>query len=267
MTDPALREISGIVASRRNPGLYWVHNDSGDGARLAAIDREGVVRAVITLDGVEPQDWEDIAIGPGPQEWRPYLFVADIGDNLLERNEVAVQRLPEPGVAADDVVARSVRGAVTFRFRYPDAHHNAESLVVDPRSGDLYIVVKRSKGGRQPVFRARAPLDPTRVSTLERVATVVAAPTLVGAATAADLSRDGDRLVLRTYGGVRVVAKRSDAPTAALFERAPGTATCDGPIPPEVQGEAVAFEADGHGFVSISEGGGPVLRRYTPVRP
>ena len=264
VTDPGLKEISGIVASRRNPGIYWVHNDSGSGPRITALDGTGSVRGVVDLAGVSPIDWEDIAIGPGPVEWRPYLYLADIGDNLLDRPEVAVVRIPEPTVDDGSGGARTVRDAVTMRFRYPDAPHNAEALVVDPRSGDLYIIVKRSRGGRQPVFRARAPIDAGRTTTLERVATVTAAPSLFGAVTAADVSRDGHRLIVRTYGTVTVTAGRSDADLVALLEHGPGTVSCVGPMPPEVQGEAVAFEPGGRSFVSISEGGSPVLRRYDP---
>ncbi len=196
VTDPGLNEISGIVASRRNPGIYWVHNDSGSGPRITALDGTGSVRGVVDLAGISPIDWEDIAIGPGPVEWRPYLYLADIGDNLLDRSEVAVVRIPEPTVDDGSGGVRAVRDAVTMRFRYPDAPHNAEALVVDPRSGDLYIIVKRSRGGRQPVFRARAPIDAGRTTTLERVATVTAAPSLFGAVTAADIQTTADVEIL-----------------------------------------------------------------------
>ena len=57
------------------------------------------------------------------------------------------------------------------------------------------------------------------------------APGLPGSITGADLSRSGDRLILRTYGGVRVVARASDAPLTALLERSPGTRTCSAPTP------------------------------------
>src|SRR5437764_643295 len=39
-------ESSGIVASRRNPGLFWTHNDSGDGPFVYAFDRAGRARGV-----------------------------------------------------------------------------------------------------------------------------------------------------------------------------------------------------------------------------
>ncbi len=33
-------ELSGIVKSRTYPDVYWVHNDSGDEARIFAVDGE-----------------------------------------------------------------------------------------------------------------------------------------------------------------------------------------------------------------------------------
>ena len=38
LDDPSLDELSGMAASRRHPGLYYAHNDSGDGARIYVLD-------------------------------------------------------------------------------------------------------------------------------------------------------------------------------------------------------------------------------------
>ena len=61
-----MREISGIVASRQNPGVLWVHNDSGDRPRIYAIDTKGDLLGICNVGGATERDWEDIAIGPGP---------------------------------------------------------------------------------------------------------------------------------------------------------------------------------------------------------
>ncbi|MEK9751464.1 MAG: hypothetical protein VW236_07935 [Flavobacteriaceae bacterium] len=37
--DTRLKEISGLVVSRKNPGVFWVHNDSGDAPVLYALDQ------------------------------------------------------------------------------------------------------------------------------------------------------------------------------------------------------------------------------------
>ena len=39
--NPAINEASGIVASRKNPGVLWTHNDSGNDAKIYAISTSG----------------------------------------------------------------------------------------------------------------------------------------------------------------------------------------------------------------------------------
>src|SRR3954470_12775279 len=72
---PAIREASGIVASRRHPGIFWVHNDSGNPPALYAIRRDGALVRAYRV-GVPNVDWEDIAAdGEG------HLFLGDTGNN------------------------------------------------------------------------------------------------------------------------------------------------------------------------------------------
>ena len=85
-----IREASGIVASRRNPGVLWVHNDSGDMARVFAITASGEFLGVCNIAGATARDWEDIAIGPGPDPDQHYLYLGDIGDNQAKYPDVTV---------------------------------------------------------------------------------------------------------------------------------------------------------------------------------
>ena len=59
-----LAESSGIVVSRAQRGVYWTHNDSGDGANLYAIDIAGKLLATFKVAGAEARDWEDMSSGP-----------------------------------------------------------------------------------------------------------------------------------------------------------------------------------------------------------
>ena len=63
--DLRLTEASGMVASRKNKGLLWVHNDSGNQPRIFLIDTLGKVQRAFYLKNAMNFDWEDIAIGPG----------------------------------------------------------------------------------------------------------------------------------------------------------------------------------------------------------
>jgi len=83
-----IHEASGIAASRKNPGVLWVHNDSGDSARLYAVNLEGKLVAVCRIKGARARDWEDIAVGPGPGPRQDYLYIGDIGDNGAKHKSI-----------------------------------------------------------------------------------------------------------------------------------------------------------------------------------
>src|SRR5262249_9269918 len=70
LENQSIRESSGIAASRRNAGVFWTHNDSGDGPFIYAFDRQGKHRGVWRVAGAGAVDWEDMAIGPGPAQDR-----------------------------------------------------------------------------------------------------------------------------------------------------------------------------------------------------
>jgi hypothetical protein len=60
--DEALDELSGIAASRTNPGSWWLHNDSGDRARVFLLDHQARRVATYAVTGADAVDWEDIAV-------------------------------------------------------------------------------------------------------------------------------------------------------------------------------------------------------------
>ena len=160
-----LKEISGIDVGVVNPSRYWVHNDSGDSARIFALSPSGATRAVYTLSGAKAVDWEDIAVGGGPAAGVSYVYVADIGDNALSRAEIVVYRVREPKVGTR-YGTFALSGVAALRLRYPDGAHNAEALVVDPRTGALVIIEKTSAGGDARVYSAPAGLRAGSLTTL-----------------------------------------------------------------------------------------------------
>lgn len=259
LSDPALREVSGLVASR-DDDVLWVHNDSGDGPRVYAIDHSGALLASFEVQGAEASDWEDIALGPGRRRGHDDLYVGDIGDNRKVRDTVAVYRFEEPildreAPASPLLVAGP---AERLELRYPDGPHDAETLLVDPRSGDLFVVTKEATG-RSGVYRAPAPLTPGSVAGLERVATLDLG--LGGLATGGDVSPEGDAIAVRTYLSVLVWGRAPGEGVGDALGRRP----CAGPLTPEVQGEAVGFAPDGESYFTTSEGEGSRVHRWSPV--
>jgi hypothetical protein len=234
-----LAEISGVAASRRNAGVFWVHVDSGGPAAVFGIDATGASRARVALVDATNEDWEDVAVGPGPDAGTSYLFVADIGDNAVDRRNVQVYRLPEPALTDTEAAADVIT------LRYPDHAHNAEAFAVHPTTGDWYVLTKE-ENGPSILFRARRPGAGTSTITLEPLTSLSVAPDLV---TAADISPDGSALAVRTYLSVRVYPITGGDVGGALLGPA-----CRGPLVRDAQGEALAFAADGQSLVSLSEG-------------
>ncbi|MDG2305832.1 MAG: hypothetical protein P8R42_14545 [Candidatus Binatia bacterium] len=252
----AVNEASGLVASEQNPGVFWVHNDSGDTARTFAMRADGTVLATYNLTGVSAVDWEDMARGPGPAPGVTYLYLADIGDNPAARSFITVYRVPEPLVDPETQgVEIDLGTAVALEMEYPVGAHDAETLLSDPLTGDLFVVTKcrgasGCTDGVSHVFRYPFPhQDGVRV-TLAEVATIpFSGPEFVHSATGGDVSAAGNRIAVRTYT------------QALLWERGPAdsiaqalaTAPCPIAVAPEVQGETLAFSIDGSSYSSVSE--------------
>lgn len=250
-------EASGIAVSAKNPGIVWVHNDSGDSARVFALASDGEHRGTYTLTGATAVDWEDMALGPGPKPGASYLYLGDIGDNAEARASVFVYRVEEPAVPASGApITTALSGVEAIELEYPSAEaHNAETLMVDPSGGDLFIVAKRASG-ISPVFRAKAPLSAGAKTTLELVTTLTfGAPPLSGVS----LTTGGDAAA----GGVLIRSYSN----AYYFRRALGASVVDAlltdpclvPIKLEQQGEAIAFAPDQKSYVTVSEGAAQTL--------
>lgn len=238
-------EASGIVASLTNPNVFWIHNDSGNGDFLYATDLEGTDLATIEIEGVLGFDWEDIAVGPGPEPGVSYLYVGDIGDNLRLRTTISVIRFPEPDLETEPSLISSVE---TLRFTFPDGPRDSEALFVDPVTGDLFVITKRQKDGRAVVYRA--PADSLGISepvALEPVAEFQFDEGIF--VTAADITSDGAVVALRGYEQVWMWV-RSDLEFEETFAGEP----CLAPSPEEIQGEALAFIPGSLSYVTISEG-------------
>ena len=119
------------VGRPASAGLLRVHNDSGDAPRIYAIDEKANLLGICNIKGWQARDWEDIALGPGPDPNLPYLYVGDIGDNSAKYPEVVVYRVPEPKVDPGKPFGQMTIGpADALRFVYPDGPRDAETLLI-----------------------------------------------------------------------------------------------------------------------------------------
>lgn len=253
VNDGAIKESSGLVASRNSPGIYWTHNDSGAGPLIYAFDTGGVLRGSWRVAGASAYDWEDIAAGPGPIKGKNYLYIGDIGDNREKRNEIIVYRIPEPAINESKVTkskSPSTEPAEIIRLRYPDGVHNAEALLVHPSTGNLYIVTKVAFG-KPGIYEAVAPLKSGRTTTLTRVGTLEIPTLFGGLITGGAISPDGRRVTLCDYlqGYEAVLPQRSTTFNAVWTQ--PLTIVNLGN---RKQGEAITYRLDGKALLMTSEG-------------
>jgi hypothetical protein len=234
--DQRIDESSGLSASADR---LWTINDGGTRLRVFELDRS--CRVLRTIEaGVDPYDVEDLARARDGTFW-----LADVGDNALNRSTVALERLRPDG------------SATLFRLTYPDGPHDAEALLLTP-SGQLFIATKESLASN--FYTPAEALSPARPTPLRRVASTGFLPTgtaggPAGAAgqvvvTGGAVSPDGRTVVLRTYTDAYVWSV-PDGDVAAAISSGERRRI---PLPPTAQGEAVAFTPDGRSLLTSTEG-------------
>jgi hypothetical protein len=243
----ALPELSGLAASHRHPGIFWAHNDSGNGLELFALREDGSVAAQVPLTGASNIDVEDIAVGPCAEG--SCILLGDIGDNREVREEVRLYRLPEPEVLDD-----SPRAVTVLPFRFEDRAHNAEALVVDPVSGTPWILTK-GLFTLGDVYRVGG-LGQEGGGVAVKVATLQN-PGLDQLSTGASAHPTAPEVLVRSYSRVW----RYRAPAGGTLEDALRASPVELPGPNQPQSEAIAWLPGGMGYLVGTEGAGEGLFR------
>lgn len=256
VTASPIAEASGIVASRRNPGVLWVHND-GSRDHVFAVRTNGALLATFDF-GKNVDDVEDLAAGPGPEVGASYLYIGDIGGDVgtnTTRSEIKVIRIAEPRVDLaweTDPLASDVAQADHINLRYPDGSYDAEVLLMDPLSGDIIVITKDPSVSR--VYRANVLTAGNRDALMMEFVMTLPFTNL----SAGDISPDGAEILLRRED-VAMRWKRCDAEPIQVALSRPGQAVPVIGPPAEPNGEGIGFVASGNGYVTISEGIQPVI--------
>jgi len=248
-----LDEASGLTSSRWSDDRIWAHNDSGDSARLFALDRSGKLLATVTLEGAKAKDWEDIARGPcAPgEEARSCLYVADMGDNKEKRDDVRFYRFAEPESLTAEMTVTTFE---TMELRYPVGPLNAEAMWVDEQAR---VVILSKEDNRTRIFvapfAAGGPVTATLVGERKLEGGNLFMAELV---TAADYDALHRRVAFRTYRN----AYEWRLPAGAGAEQLAGLEPVALPLALEPQGEAIAYLRGG--LVTTSETAGSPLFYY-----
>lgn len=243
-----LEEVSGMVASHQNPGILWVIEDSGNDPEIYALTTHGTLVGVLHLDGVLNHDWEDLSMAPCGEG--ACLWVGDIGDNDMARQQVALMNVKEP------VFEGEFDGTVqplVYPFHYGAGPQNAESIVVTADSTP-YVLTKRGDG-TSTVYAVdiEDPGHDVEARVVGSVATSMQGgddgPSAI--ATGASMWPDESRLMLRTYGHVWSYDIGADG-----LEGVGSASRSEVRSVPEPQGEAIAWDGEAMGYYQTSEGEG-----------
>lgn len=248
-----LEEISGLAFSHNHPNLIYVHTDSGGEEVVYMLDSMGNELGEIELEGVKNRDWEDIAVGPGPGG-KAYIYVAEIGDNAAIHGEIRIFRFPEP----TSILSKSSVKPEVLRLTFPEGARDAETLMVDPISGDIYIVSKRDE--KNTLYCVPQSAFAKGEAILEKLHSFNFSSAVGG-----DISRDGSKVVIKNYVAIYFWEKSTTETLIQALQRAPKRL----PYIPEPQGEAIGFNPNGNSFFTISEkrfNVNPTLYRY-PKKP
>lgn len=233
-----LAEASGLVASASNPGLLWTHNDSGNPAEVYLISAKGEIKMTCRLNGIKNRDWEDIALGTGPDSTKTYVYVADIGDNLAQYPVKILYRFEEP---VFDAPQKDISNFDTLYIKLDDGVRDTEALMIDPIAHGMYILSKREDSIH--FYKIDYPY---------------AADTLTGRfrvklpfknICAADISADGKEVIIKDYDNIYYWQRPDGGPISKLLQTPPTQLA----YVRERQGEAITFARDGSGFYTLSE--------------
>jgi hypothetical protein len=232
--DDAVSESSGLVDQG---STVLTINDSGDGPVIYVLDsRTGATVGRTTYTTDEVTDVEAIARARHGDIW-----VGDIGDNDAARDHVSVYDVGTVGPGDATVTAQR------YDFRYRGGPRDAETLLVDPDDGRLYVVSKGLFSGQ--LFEAPRVLSTSSVNVLRPVGRVG------GLVTDGEFLPDGKHVLLRDYSDAHV------------FATGPWRAVGGWALPSQPQGEGISLRPSGTRVIVSSEGDQqPVLSVRIPPR-
>jgi hypothetical protein len=222
------QENSGVASSRLaangagENGHLWHISDSPANRFMAQRISDGAGRGEWTLTGATISDIEDIA--SATIDGTEYLYLADFGDNANARSTINIFRVIEPTITGSDSATDQYEQIVC---QYPagsvPSHKDAEALLVDPDTGDLYIVTKRITPAR--CYRLAHQASYTGTQTLEYLGEIwtgpftddATGPSTGGYFVGGSISDDGKLVVLKNYQDVFVFV-REDKQTTSIYE-------------------------------------------------
>jgi hypothetical protein len=243
-----IKEASGIVASYKNKGLLWTHNDSGDNNRIYSMDANGKGTREFYLEGANNRDWEAIGMATFPEG--SFIYVGDIGDNNANYSDYIIYRVLEPEITASTPKTNTLKNVQKISYKYPDGARDAEAILIDQSTKDIFIISKREDKKR--LYRLPFPQSYTQTITAEFVQELTTFSTGSGQQaylTDGNVSADNQEIILKSYFQIFHWRRATNETIPNALKRNPTII----PYGLEPQGEGVCFAQDGSGYYTISE--------------
>ena len=225
----------------------------GERAFIYALDTRGRHLGTWRVEGARSVDWESIS-SYKDASGKCFVLIGDIGDNDENRRELQVYRIPEPAITPEGAKSSSAAPLVTaaaevLTYTYADGTNNAETLLVHPRTGDIYVVTKE-KSGPAGVHRIKPAFGAAGAQKTERVAEVSVPANPQGLITGGSFSPDGGRLMLcDVKGGYEFVLPDAAASPDDIWKQKPTPVD----VGDRKQGEGVSYGRDGLTLYASSE--------------
>ena len=247
-----IKESSGLTASECQDVL-WTHNDQGNGPFIYAMTFEGKHLGAWQVEGARNVDWESIT-SQKDSSGKCSLVIGDIGDNDEARNELEIYRVAEPIPSAESSKSNGANplrteSAQLMKFAYPDGRHNAETILIQPNSGDIYVVTKK-KSGPAGVYRVKPTFGNSAPARAEKVADISVPSKPEGLLTGGSFSPDGKRVMLCDVKSGYELVLPDDAANADVIWTQKFMVVDLGD---RKQGEGVSYSRDGNSLYATSE--------------
>jgi hypothetical protein len=252
--DRDIEEASGMAVSHIHDDLLWVINDSGNSPSVYALNTKGKVLGSLSIEGVWNNDWEDLT--SFEFEGRPYLVIADVGDNIARREAYFLHFIEEPDIEkTPDAFSLHIKPSWSITYTYEDGPRDCESVAVDMLNEKVLLLSKRDN----PPILYELPLTKKKNTVARRCGEIKPLPRrsqdntelskYSNQPTAMDISSDGLSAVVLTYDCAFYFRKKKTTDWVTVFSGSSKEVM----FPRLRQAESVCFNRDGSSIFVTSE--------------
>ena len=181
-----INENSGLVKAWQD-GYYWTHNDGGGNPQLYMVNAKGQLFDTLEVKNATNVDWEDLA-----KDSKGALYIGDFGNNSNKRENLSIYK-------------RNSSTVEKINFKYLDQKFEEdEARVFDCEAffwfnNSLYLFTKSWEKGKKLTKIYKVPDLGGDYSVAAIDQTILKSPV-----TGADVSPDGTKFALITYGKILI---------------------------------------------------------------